>query len=137
MSKSPLSYITKGLLLRGLTLLSLNGGHCFGLRHPNTLYNARLLLCAEFGFYASIRNPEIKLRRQMHTRHICISARRKQTSACMSQFAFSIFSFYFPNSSSVSAQLSVLWKECLPVILAFERRRQEDHRGTATQEILT
>lgn len=55
-----------------------------------------------------------------------ISACKKKTSEHMSPVC--LFYFHFPDSHSVSAQLSVLWKECLPVILAFERQRQEDHR---------
>lgn len=96
--KSPLSYFNKGPtaeridIAQSLSYCVKHCGHCFDLRHPDILYSAWLLLCAEFGFYASIGNPEIKLQ-QMHTRHFCMQKANVSMYVTSLPFLFSFSLF--------------------------------------------
>lgn len=93
MSKSLYPIAERLDIAQSLSYCVKHGGHCFGLRHPNILYSAQLLLCAEFGFYAGIRNPEIKLRQQMHTRHFCVQKANVSMHVTSLPFLFSFSLF--------------------------------------------
>lgn len=119
MLKAPFPTFTKGLLTRGLTVLSLLAivavstvDATSGQPHPTVLYNAWLLPYPEW-------LADLDCTRALGTERSSYNDKRRQnTSACKKQISarmlpVALLLLFNPNFNSVSDQLTVLRKSVL------------------------